>query len=131
MLFSGDTLFSIGCGRFFEGSPEDMQLAMDKLAQLNPATQVYCGHEYTRANCAFALQLEPDNAALQARTAQVEALRARQEITLPATLSNELAANPFLRTRAPAVVAAAQQRDPNATPGAGVMGVIRAWKDSF
>ncbi len=130
-LFSGDTLFSIGCGRLFEGSPEDMQKAMDKLAVLPGATRVYCGHEYTLDNCRFALAVEPDNTRLQARAETVQRLREEHQPTLPALLEDELAANPFLRTRAPAVVAAARQRSPDVEPGAGTMGVIRAWKDRF
>ena len=128
-LFSGDTLFSIGCGRLFEGSPADMQAALDKLAALPPQTRVYCGHEYTQANCRFALQVEPDNAVLQSKAARVDAQRAAGQCTLPGLLAEELAANPFMRTREPAVVAAARKRDPAALPGATTLGVIRAWKD--
>ncbi len=129
LAFTGDTLFSIGCGRLFEGTPDDMQRAMDKLATLPPETKVYCGHEYTVSNCAFALQVEPDNPALAERATQAEALRENGQVTLPSRLGDELAANPFMRTREPAVVAAARRRDPEATPGASTMGVIRAWKD--
>jgi len=129
MLFCGDTLFSIGCGRLFEGSPADMQAALDKLAALQPQTQVYCGHEYTQNNCRFALQVEPDNRALQAKAARVDAQRAAGQCTLPGLLAEELAANPFMRSREPAVVAAARKRDPAALPGATTLGVIRAWKD--
>ena len=130
-LFSGDTLFSIGCGRLFEGSPADMQRAMDKLATLPAATQVYCGHEYTQANCEFALQVEPDNEALRVRTAEVNRLRVAGKITLPAILGDELAANPFMRTREKDVLDAARKIDPDAMPGSSTMGVIRAWKDRF
>ena len=130
-LFSGDTLFSIGCGRLFEGTPAEMQHSLDKLAALPADTLVYCGHEYTQSNCAFALAVEPGNAALQARAAEANSLRAKGRITLPATIAGELAANPFLRTREPAVVESARKIDPSATPGAGVMSVIRGWKDHF
>lgn len=130
-LFSGDTLFSIGCGRLFEGTPDDMQVAMDKLAALPGATRVYCGHEYTRDNCRFALTVEPDNGQLRARDEAVQKLRDEHQPSLPAILAEELAANPFLRTRAPAVVTAARKHAPDAQPGASTMGVIRALKDRF
>lgn len=129
MLFSGDTLFSIGCGRLFEGSPEDMQAALEKLAQLDPQTQVYCGHEYTVSNIDFALQVEPDNQRLQQLSEQARAARTAGKPTLPCVLADELQANPFMRTCEPTVVARAQQIDPNATAGASTLGVIRAWKD--
>lgn len=131
VLFSGDTLFSIGCGRLFEGTAADMQDALDKLAALPAETLVYCGHEYTQSNCAFALAVEPGNTALQSRAEEARRLRASNQMTLPATLAGEIAANPFLRTREPAIVEAARKIDPTATPGAGVMSVIRGWKDHF
>jgi len=130
-LFSGDTLFSIGCGRLFEGTADDMQRALDKLADLPAGTRVYCAHEYTRSSCAFALQVEPENAALIARAAEVDRLRAAGQITLPSTLSDELAANPFMRTREKGVLEAARKIDPKALPGSSTMAVIRAWKDRF
>ena len=130
-LFCGDTLFSIGCGRFFEGTPADMQQALDKLAALPPETKIYCAHEYTQANCAFAIQVEPGNAALQARCDEVNKLRSAGRITLPSTLADELASNPFLRTREDSVVQAARKSDPSATPGISTMAAIRAWKDRF
>lgn len=130
-LFSGDTLFSIGCGRLFEGTADDMQRSLDKLADLPADTRVYCAHEYTRSSCAFALQVEPENAALIARAAEVDRLRAAGQITLPSTLSDELAANPFMRTREKDVLEAARKIDPKALPGSSTMAVIRAWKDRF
>jgi len=130
-LFCGDTLFSTGCGRLFEGTAEQMQSSLDKLAQLPASTQVFCAHEYTLSNCDFALGVEPDNADLQKRASEVEAFRAVGRSTVPSELSVELAVNPFLRTRHPAVVAAAQKRKPDAEPGAATLAVIRAWKDSF
>jgi hydroxyacylglutathione hydrolase len=131
VLFSGDTLFSVGCGRFFEGTPADMQASLDKLAALPDETQNYCAHEYTRANCAFALQVEPDNPALQARAREVDKLRDAGKITLPSSLGAEKASNPFLRTRESSVVTAARRLDPDAAPGISTMAVIRAWKDRF
>ena len=131
LLFSGDTLFSIGCGRLFEGSAADMQRAMDKFAALPAETKVYCGHEYTLSNCRFALQAEPHNEVLKARYAEVQGLRASGEITLPSSIAAELAANPFMRTREAAVVEAARKKVPHCQPGSEVLSVIRSWKDSF
>ena len=131
VLFCGDTLFSIGCGRLFEGTAEQMQVSLDKIGALPPDTRVYCGHEYTQSNCAFALEVEPENKALLDRCGQVDRARSRGEITIPSTLGEELAANPFLRTRQDCVVAAARKIDANAGPGASTMAVIRGWKDRF
>ena len=131
ILFCGDTLFSLGCGRFFEGTASDMQKSLDKLAALPADTKVYCAHEYTQANCAFALTVDPANAALQTRALEVDRLRAAGKITLPSRLGDELAANPFLRTRADSVVEAARKFDPDATPGIATMAIIRSWKDRF
>jgi len=131
VLFPGDTLFSIGCGRFFEGTPADMQTSLDKLSKLPGATRIYCAHEYTQSNCAFALAVEPGNAALRKRAGEVDALRAAGKTTLPSTLGDELAANPFLRTRERSVVEAAREIDPRTAPGTATMAVIRAWKDRF
>jgi hydroxyacylglutathione hydrolase len=97
LLFCGDTLFSLGCGRLFEGTPREMLASLDRLATLPDDTKVCCGHEYTLANAAFALSVEPDNRALQARTEAVRAMRARNTPSVPAVLEDELAANPFLR----------------------------------
>lgn len=131
MLFCGDTLFSVGCGKLFEGTPEHMQDALDKLAALPPDTKVYCGHEYTLSNCRFALAVEPENEKLKAKAATSERLRAQGLITLPGTIREELEVNPFLRTRVDSVVAAARAIEPSAQPGAAVLGVIRRWKDGF
>lgn len=100
LLFCGDTLFSLGCGRLFEGEPADMLASLDRLAALPGNTQVCCAHEYTLANAAFARTVEPDNRTLAARTETACALRARDLPTLPAVLDDELAANPFLRVDA-------------------------------
>ena len=130
-LFCGDTLFSVGCGRLFEGSPEQMQASLDKLASLPPETQVFCAHEYTLSNCDFARTIEPDNPDLARRASEVEAHRAVGRITVPSTLAEELKVNPFLRTREPAVVEAARKHDRQATPGASTLAVVRALKDRF
>lgn len=131
LLFSGDTLFSAGCGRLFEGTPAQMQTAMDKITALPGSTRVYCGHEYSQSNCRFALEVEPDNPQLVERALAVDALRARNQITLPTTVADELSFNPFMRTREPAVIRAAHQFDSDidGTP-ASVLGAIRRWKDS-
>jgi hydroxyacylglutathione hydrolase len=130
-LFCGDTLFSMGCGRLFEGTPGQMQASLDKFAALPPETRVYCAHEYTQSNCAFALAVEPGNQALRDIAADVAEARAARRITLPSTIGFELAANPFMRTRHEDVVGAARARDPSAVAGASTMAVIRAWKDGF
>jgi hydroxyacylglutathione hydrolase len=102
-LFCADTLFSLGCGRLFEGTPEQMWRSLSKFAPLPDDALVYCGHEYTQANARFALSVDPDNAALQARAAEVDRLRAVGQPTVPSTLGAERAANPFLRAADPAI----------------------------
>ncbi|MGQ0588561.1 MAG: hydroxyacylglutathione hydrolase [Sphingosinicella sp.] len=97
VAFTGDTLFAMGCGRLFEGDARQMYNAMQRLAALPLETRVYCGHEYTLANGRFALTVEPDNAELVARMAEVEAQRERGEPTLPTTIALERATNPFMR----------------------------------
>jgi hydroxyacylglutathione hydrolase len=130
-LFCGDTLFSVGCGRLFEGTPEQMQESLDKLAALPPETRVFCAHEYTQSNCNFALAVEPDNPELRRRADEVDTRRAAGRRTVPSELGEEVAVNPFLRTREPSVIAAARQRNAAAQPGASTLAVIRAWKDAF
>ncbi len=97
ILFAADTLFSLGCGRLFEGTPQDMWTSLNKLAALPDETKLYCGHEYTLSNARFAVRFDPDNAALLKRVAEVEALRAKGEFTIPSTIGLEKATNPFLR----------------------------------
>jgi hydroxyacylglutathione hydrolase len=106
LLFCGDTLFSVGCGRLFEGSPAQMLSSLDRFAALPGDTLICCGHEYTVANCAFARTLDPDNAALRMRAGQADALRAQGAPTLPVTLAEERACNPFLRVDSTALIAA-------------------------
>lgn len=107
VLCAGDTLFSVGCGRLFEGTPAQMLASLDRLATLPATTRLCCGHEYTVANCAFALSVDPDNEALRARGVEARAARERGEPTLPVSLAGELATNPFLRVDTPAMRAAA------------------------
>ena len=97
VLFPGDTLFALGCGRLFEGSPLQMYAALGKLAALPGETLVYCAHEYTQSNARFAITVEPDNAALVARVAAIDAARAKGLPTVPFTIAEERATNPFVR----------------------------------
>ena len=103
LAFVGDTLFSIGCGRVIEGTPEMMWQSLLKLRALPDDTRIYCGHEYTGANIRFAKTIEPENAALRARAAKVDKLLAARKPTIPSTLAEEKAANPFLRADVPEV----------------------------
>jgi hydroxyacylglutathione hydrolase len=130
-LFSGDTLFSVGCGRLFEGTAEQMQVSLDKLAALPGETRLYCGHEYTLANCRFALAVEPHNSRLQEKTRIVETARAEGKVTLPGTLQEERLVNPFLRSRERPVIESAQKRDASAQAGSSTLRVIREWKDTW
>jgi hydroxyacylglutathione hydrolase len=102
-LFCADTLFSLGCGRLFEGTPAQMWRSLSKFAALPDDALVYCAHEYTQANARFALSVDPDNPALRARAAEVDRLRAAGRPTVPSTLGGERAANPFLRPHDPAI----------------------------
>lgn len=102
VLFPGDTLFAMGCGRLFEGTPTQMYTALGKLMALPDATQVYCAHEYTASNARFAITVEPDNAALQARTTTITDRRALGLPTVPFTIGDERATNPFTRAASPA-----------------------------
>jgi hydroxyacylglutathione hydrolase len=103
IAFTGDTMFSIGCGRLFEGTPAQMWHSLEKIAALPASTLIYCGHEYTQANIRFALAVEPKNEALLRRKAEVDALRAQDKPTLPVPLATELETNPFLRVNSPAI----------------------------
>lgn len=98
VVFAGDTLFSLGCGRVFEGSMEQMHDSVRQFAALPPQTRLYCGHEYTQSNASFALSVEPGNTELAQRAAEVDRLRSAGEMTCPSTIAKELATNPFLRT---------------------------------
>ncbi len=131
-LFCGDTLFACGCGRLFEGTPEQMMRSLAKLAALPDATRVYCGHEYTLANIALAQAVEPANAALAARLARDRKLRAAGKPTLPSTLGEERATNPFLRCREPAVIESANKYlGTRISDPVRVFAAIREWKNAF
>ena len=114
VAFVGDTLFAMGCGRLFEGTPEQMYHSLGRLADLPPDTRLYCAHEYTQSNAAFAVHAEPDNAAIADRLAEVTALRRSGKMTVPTTVAQERETNPFVRAG-------------NATEFAH----LRAEKDSF
>lgn len=128
VAFVADTLFAMGCGRVFEGTPEMMWHSLEKLLALPDSTTIYCGHEYTLANAKFALSIEPDNADLVARAKEVEALRDAGKPTLPTTIAIEKKTNPFLRVNEPEVRANLGMVD--ASP-AEVFAEIRKRKDNF
>jgi hydroxyacylglutathione hydrolase len=131
LLFCGDTLFSGGCGRLFEGTPAQMLDSLDRLAALPGATRVCCAHEYTLSNLKFALAVEPDNLALQAYWAQCTELRRQLLPTLPVALLTERAINPFLRSRLPTVAAPVRQRDRLAVDDVSTFAALRQWKNDF
>jgi hydroxyacylglutathione hydrolase len=126
--FTGDTLFTLGCGRLFEGDPETMWSSLSKLMRLPPETKIYCGHEYTQSNGRFALTLEAGNPALAARMTGVAAARARGEATVPSTLALEIATNPFLRPASPEI---RQSLGLEKADDVAVFGEIRRRKDNF
>ena len=129
-LFCGDTLFACGCGRLFEGTAEQMHASLSRLAALPDATRVYCGHEYTVANIAFARTVEPDNALLAERERKAKALRAQGKPTLPSTLGEERATNPFLRSSEPAVIESANKYlGARVSDPVKVFAAIRDWKN--
>ena len=131
LLFCGDTLFSGGCGRIFEGTPAQMLQSLDTLAALAPDTQVCCAHEYTLSNLAFALAVEPDNAALQRYQAECLARRQSDRPTLPSSIGIERDINPFLRSREQKVTEAVRRWDPAATDEVSVFAALRRWKNDF
>jgi hydroxyacylglutathione hydrolase len=124
--FVGDTLFSLGCGRMFEGTAEQMWASLSKLAALPDDTTLYCAHEYTQSNAKFALSVDPNNTALRARSAEIDTLRAANKPTVPMTLAAEKAANPFLR--APQLKQAVGM---SGQPDWAAFGEIRKRKDNF
>jgi len=131
-VFTGDTLFAAGCGRLFEGTPQMMHESLNvKLASLPGDTRVYCGHEYTASNLRFAAHVEPSNTAVQTKANKVAELRARGEPTVPSTLAEERATNPFMRVHSSEIIASVAARlGQHPTPEA-VLGAVRAAKDKF
>ena len=132
VVFCGDTLFAVGCGRLFEGTPAQMVASLDKLAALPGATRVYCGHEYTLANLRFARAIEPASEALREREARERDKRDRGAPTLPSTIALERATNPFLRADETAIrVAAERHAGRKLHDRVAVFAEIRAWKNMF
>ncbi len=132
-VFTGDTLFAAGCGRLFEGDAAQMMTSLGKLAGLPDDTRVYCGHEYTEKNLRFAATLEPGNRALATKLAAVEALRREHKFTVPSTIAEEKATNPFLRIDSPELAASVRGRVPDLPPGdpVALFAAVRALKDRF
>ncbi len=131
LLFCGDTLFSGGCGRLFEGTPKQMLASLDKLAALPGHTMTCCTHEYTLSNLRFAVAVDPDNQALADYQLHCEKLRELHQPTLPTSIAQELLINPFLRTRQPALISSAQHFDAAARDEVSVFAAIRQWKNQF
>ena len=127
VVFTGDTLFALGCGRVFEGDKTMMWNSLTKLMQLPRDTVVYCGHEYTQANATFALTVDPDNEALKQRAVEIDELRATGQPTLPTTIGLELATNPFLRANDPGIRA---HLDMESATDSDVFAEIRTRKDN-
>jgi hydroxyacylglutathione hydrolase len=125
-VFTGDTLFVAGCGRLFEGTPAMMHASLSKLAALPGETRVYCGHEYTVSNLRFAQSVEPDSEAIAEKLASAQNKRQKSDATVPSTIADELATNPFFRCNEPSV----QARYPGATP-IEVFAAVRRAKDTF
>ena len=131
-LFCGDTLFASGCGRLFEGTPTQMSSSLAKFLALPPDTLVYCTHEYTLSNIRFALAVEPDNSALIEWSQEADAMRKRNQPTLPTTIAHEKRVNPFMRCdQTPVIAAARAQIGQDLKSPAEVLAVVRAWKDRF
>lgn len=127
-LFPGDTLFSLGCGRMFEGTPAQFWDSLRKLRDLPDSTYIYCGHEYTASNAKFALSIDGDNDALKARATEIEELRAEGRPTIPSLLGQEKAINPFLRADDPAIAAAVGKAGADPVE---VFAAVRKGKDNF
>lgn len=131
LLFCGDTLFHCGCGRLFEGTPEQMLNSLQRLAALPSETAVYCTHEYTLANMQFAQAVEPANAALADAVRDAQQLRHNQQPTLPTDIETQRRINPFLRSHEANIVRAIQAREPSASGPIEIFAGLRAWKDQF
>ncbi|MFY8044819.1 MAG: hydroxyacylglutathione hydrolase [Rhodoferax sp.] len=131
LLFCGDTLFSGGCGRLFEGTPAQMEDSLAQLAALPATTRVCCTHEYTLSNLRFALAVDPDNADLRAYHTLCQSLRNQHLPTLPSSIDLERRINPFLRTSAPAILVALRQYDAPAVARDGAFATLRRWKNEY
>ncbi|MCW8839931.1 MAG: hydroxyacylglutathione hydrolase [Gammaproteobacteria bacterium] len=131
-LFCGDTLFAGGCGRLFEGTPEQMYHSLEKIRALDGDTRLYCAHEYTVANLIFALVAEPQNRDIQQRLEQARVLRSEGRDTVPSSLAEEKRTNPFLRSHVPALIQAAERFAGHPLDGpVEVFATVRRWKDSL
>lgn len=130
-LFCGDTLFGLGCGRLFEGTPAQMAASLARLAALPATTWVHCAHEYTAMNLPFALAVDPDNPALRRRAQAIAAAQAAGEPTVPSTLGEELATNPFLRCGEAALITAAQGAGATGRDPVAVFAALRQWRNDF
>jgi hydroxyacylglutathione hydrolase len=133
-LFSGDTLFAAGCGRFFEGTAKEMYASLyEVIGKLPDDTRVYCGHEYTQKNLQFAATIEPSNGAIQKKLEEVTAQRAKGLPSVPTTLGEERTYNPFLRVASPEAIATVSRTLPEVDPGdpIAVLGALRALKDRY
>jgi hydroxyacylglutathione hydrolase len=131
IVFCGDTLFSAGCGKLFEGTPAQMHASLTKLSALPDATRVCCGHEYTVSNLRFAQAVEPENADITRHMEACKGLRARGKPTVPSPIGRERRINPFLRCAEPTVVAAAVMHGSSGRSGSEVLAAIRTWKNEF
>lgn len=131
LLFCGDTLFSGGCGRLFEGTAQQMLASLEMLAALPGATRVCCTHEYTLSNLKFAVEVEPDNQQLLAYQAKCLALRAQGTPTLPSTIETERQINPFLRSEQPTIVASTLRFDADGVALNGAFSTLRQWKNQY
>ncbi len=131
LLFCGDTLFSGGCGRLFEGTPAQMQHSLGRLAALPGNTRVCCTHEYTLSNLKFAREVEPDNPQLLAYLTQCQSLRAQNLPTLPSSIETERQINPFLRSEQPSIVASALRFDAQGAQQNGTFATLRQWKNEY
>jgi hydroxyacylglutathione hydrolase len=130
-LFCGDTLFSAGCGRLFEGTPAQMHQSLLRLSALPGNTRVCCAHEYTLSNLRFAQAVEPSNSQIAAHTQHCAALRTAGLPTLPSTIAQEQRINPFLRCHEPAVIQTAQAHGATSASGTDVFAALRLWKNHF
>lgn len=130
-LFPGDTLFAAGCGRVFEGSNQQMLDSLQRLSSLPEKTKIFCAHEYTLSNLAFALAVEPSNQAISKRIQACQKLRQNNHPTLPSTLKEEFISNPFLRLKESEVIQSAQKQGASASDELSVFGAIREWKNNF
>jgi len=128
VLFAGDTLFTLGCGRMFEGTYADFWATLQRLAALPDETQVYCGHDYTLSNARFALAADADNEALKARAAEAEKAKAEGRFLVPTTIGHEKATNPFLRAGEPALAKSVHKEGASAVE---VFQALREWKNRF